>query len=275
MNRKLKVLISLLKSSAVVFGVMWLFLEPISILIKDVGDIGWSIYFAMIAISIILSFILFYPKSNFSKTISHYNMTITFTDSDILEAKGNILIGASDTFDTELGDIISPDSLQGQLVSKVYNSDITVFDKDVEEQLADKQYEDDVLKSFGKTKRYPLGTTLCLCRNNCRYFMLAYSEMRSDEKRVTTKIESLWDSLTSAWKVIRDKGNHSELHVPLIGTKYARTGLSNDLVIKLIILSFIFEARNEGICEVLNIHIHKSVKKEIDFVSLREWIDSV
>lgn len=231
--------------------------------------------FAMIAISIILSFILFYPKSNFSKTISHYNMTITFTDSDILEAKGNILIGASDTFDTELGDIISPDSLQGQLVSKVYNSDITVFDKDVEEQLADKQYEDDVLKSFGKTKRYPLGTTLCLCRNNCRYFMLAYSEMRSDEKRVTTKIESLWDSLTSAWKVIRDKGNHSELHVPLIGTKYARTGLSNDLVIKLIILSFIFEARNEGICEVLNIHIHKSVKKEIDFVSLREWIDSV
>lgn len=44
MNRKLKVLISLLKSSAVVFGVMWLFLEPISILIKDVGDIGWSIY---------------------------------------------------------------------------------------------------------------------------------------------------------------------------------------------------------------------------------------
>ncbi len=64
-------------------------------------------FWGIVATSVFITIISMLRRKNFSVLIKGKNITITVTTEDIIDSKGNIVIAGSDTFDTELGEIIS------------------------------------------------------------------------------------------------------------------------------------------------------------------------
>lgn len=258
-----------------IFGILWLILEPIGLFFPKFSNVGWRGYISIILVSVLVILIFFRPKNKVSVWVNDLNLNISVSTSDILNQNGSIIIGVCDTFDTELGDIISPESLQGQFTTRIFNSNVKELDGLINKSLEENKCSFDTTKSFGKQQRYPMGTIACIKYNNNKYFLTAFSRMKSDEMRVKTDIDTLWDSLVGCWRTIRNKGDHKNIHVPLICSKYGRTGLPSNLIIQLIIISFVLSSRIECISDSLTIHIHKNNSKNIDFESIAMWLNQL
>jgi len=258
-----------------VFGAMWLVIESIALFDSRISNLGLTGYFGVILISVIITITIYFTRKKFTVCLKEKNLEITITTTDIIKERGSIVVAASDTFDTELGDIISPQSLLGQLQTKVYNSNKSQMDSDIEVSLNNSSFIDDDTKTFGKIKRYSLGTTAVLSRNNNKYFLPALNTMRSNERRVSTNLATLWDSLYECWNVVRNKGNYRDIHVPVFGTKYGRANISYNQMIHFIITSFLFSTNEESISGHLFIHIHKSDSSKIDYISIKSWLESM
>ena len=256
-----------------VFGGCWLFFEPAGLFFVKLQGLGWYGFFGINVLSLVLTAWVFHPKKSISIVLPESNTRISIAISDILEQKGSIVIGTSDTFDTELGEIINANSLQGQLLTKVYQSDKNTLDLDINNALKDVIAVVDSTKSYGKKERYPIGTVASVQRNNNRYFLLAFNKMLSNKKQVTTDIGEFWASLSQCWDSIRGNGHHGDVHVPIIGTKFARTGLPQNIVVQLIIMSFMISTRREEVAPSLTVHVHKKDIDNIDFVALKGWLD--
>ena len=259
----------------IVLGGFWLFFEPIGLFYSKVGELGWFGFFGLNFISLLATIYFFRPNKNISIILPASNTKINIQVSNILEQQGSIVIGTNDTFDTELGDIISPNSLQGQLLSTTYQSNQVALDNDLNTTLSAIGNEEDETKEFGKKHRYPIGTVACIERNNNRYFLTAFDKMLPTEKRVTTDISKMHTSLANCWKEIRNKGQHKDVHIPVIGTRFARAGLENNMVIQLIIMSFIIANKQENVSPSLTVHIYKSDEDNINFIALNHWMDSL
>jgi hypothetical protein len=111
--------------------------------------------------SIILAIYLEWPKRTITKIFTHPDIKITVKVGDILQEKSHIVIGFSDTFDTELGDIINPDSLQGKFLSLIYGHNKNKLDKEIAESLEGKTFTIDSTKTKGKNKRYEIFLVEC------------------------------------------------------------------------------------------------------------------
>jgi hypothetical protein len=259
----------------IVLGGFWLFLEPIGLFYNNLQNLGWYGFIGLNILSLITTIYFFRPNKDISIILPESNTKINIQVSNILEQQGSIIVGTNDTFDTELGDIISPNSLQGQLLSITYQSNQTALDNDLDNSLSTISNELDSTKIFGKPNRYPIGTVAFIERNNNRYFLTAFNKILSTEKRVTTDISKFHTSLANCWKEIRNKGQHKDVHIPIIGTKFARTGLEHNIVIQLIIMSFIIANKQENISPSLTVHIHETDIDNIDFIALNYWIDSL
>jgi len=256
-----------------VFGAYWLLFEPVALCFEKLQGLGWWGFISINILSLVTTPLIFWPKKAFSVSLPDSSTRIAISISDILEQKGSIVIGTSDTFDTELGEIISPNSLQGQFLTRVYQSDRETLDRDISDALENVEATSDQTKTYGKTDRYPIGTVACVQRNSSRFFLLAFNKMLADKKRVQTDIRNLWMCLYQCWNVIREKGHHNDIHIPVLATKFGRSGLSFNLIIQLIITSFVIALREEGIAPSLTVHLNKDDAKEVDFIALWGWLD--
>jgi len=256
-----------------VFGGCWLLFEPAALCFEKLQGLGWWGFIGINVLSIAATLLVFWPKRAFSVSLPDSSTRIAISVSDILEQKGSIVVGTSDTFDTEIGEIIHPNSLQGQFLTRVYQSDRESLDLDISKSLADVKATPDPTKTYGKSDRYPIGTVACVQRNSNRFFLLAFNKMLADKKRIQTNIQDIWTCLSGCWNVIRENGHHNDIHIPVLATKFGRSGLSFNLVIQMIIVSFVIALREEGIAPSLTVHIHKGDAKQVDFVALRGWFD--
>jgi len=257
----------------IVFGCLWLFFEPLALFFDELQGLRWGGYLLIVCLAAIATYLFFRPKKSFSVILPESNTKVSIAVSDLLEQPGSIVVGTSDTFDTELGEIINKNSLMGQFLFNVYQSDKSVLDAEISNALKDNHFETDSTKSFGKQNRYPIGTVACLQKNNSNYFLLAFNKMLSNEKRVTTDIGVFWEALSKCWDTVREKGHQESVHVPALGTKYARTGFPINVVIQLIIMSFVIANKQEEVSQSFTVHIHKSDANKVNFVSLKNWLD--
>tara|TARA_B110001469_G_C9629591_1_gene314769 strand:+ start:1341 stop:2171 length:831 start_codon:yes stop_codon:yes gene_type:complete len=259
----------------IVFGFIWLLVEPAGLFFEDVSKLGWAGYIGIIVVSTITTAALFWPKRRATKHFTDANTTITVSSSDILDQTGSIVIAVSDTFDTEIGDIINKDSLIGQLLLTRYSGDSSRANFDIEKALAGKDGHEDCSKIFGKKLRYPIGTVAPLIQGDSTYFLLAMNEMMAKEKRVKTDLRKIGVALDSAWESIRSNGNHCPAHIPLVGTRFGRSGLTPLFVAQLIVSFFLIASRTEQVAPELTIHVHRSNASTFDFNAMQSWLNSV
>jgi hypothetical protein len=158
------------------FGLLWLLLEPGALFFPEKLNFGWLGYFGLASVALIIFGFQNLPRRSVSRPLSSPDSEIEIKIGDIFSQQSHLVIGFNDVFDTELGEVIRPSSLQGQFLNKVYSSDLGRLDADIEAALQSCQplriNESNKLK--GKTWRYPIGTTITLGTHDRRYFLTAY-----------------------------------------------------------------------------------------------------
>lgn len=257
-----------------VFGLLWLVVEPGGLFLVESGVGGWRAYLALHAVSLLVTAVFFRPPSSAKVVLSGSDASVAVEVSDLLDQTGSVGIGTNDTFDTQLGRVISATSVQGQLLTRIYDGDQDQLDTDIRDALDGVACSDVPEKAFGKQKRYPMGTTAVVRHGETTYFLVAYSNL-SEAKVATTNLDDLAAAFSSLWTTMHESGNYRPIHVPVLGSSFARTGLSHEALILLIATSFSVAATVRKPGPSLVIHVHPTDAKRIDFVRVRSALETM
>ncbi|BAY41795.1 hypothetical protein NIES2111_61910 (plasmid) [Nostoc sp. NIES-2111] len=257
------------------FGLLWLLMEPFALFLPEKLSFGWTGYFILIGISLTLAIYQRSPRQSYCSKLSSPDSEIEIKIGDIFSEKGHIVIGANDVFDTELGEIIKPESVQGQFLTKVYKSNLSLLDTEIESALQpySQKRKEERNKTRGKTWRYPVGTTITLGTYDKRYFLTAYGYMNND-LTVQSNSKDIGDSLNNLWQEVRLKGHGINVAIPIIGSDLARTGLPRIALAKLIITSFIVASKEKFITRKLTVMIYPKDLDSVDLYELEDFLRS-
>ena len=208
------------------FGFLWLLIEPGALFFPEKLNFGWVGYLWLTTIAMVIAFIQRFPRMSVRRALSSPDSEIEIKIGNLFDQQGYLVIGLNDVFDTELGEVIKPSSVQGQFLQEVYGSDRLKLDTDIATALQAYNHLriKEINKKVGKTWRYPIGTTITLGSNDRRYFLAAYGYMDND-MTVQSNVEYIWRSLSKIWQEIRLKGHSIDVSIPVIGADLARTGL--------------------------------------------------
>jgi antiphage defense system Thoeris ThsA-like protein len=257
-----------------IFGGCWLLTEPLAWWKPNYLQWGVKGYLVLLAISALFALGWAWPKKIVSQKLPVPDTKITVGVGDLFEQEGNVIVGCSDVFETELGDdFISKRSVQGQFQLKVF-PDTEELDSAIARSLTGVPFKIDHAKPKGKNARYEIGTVALVKARGNRYFLLAYTIMQNDTK-VESDISKLSLALNRCWERIRTKGQNEPVHMAIIGSEFARVGLSRGLLLQFIILSFLAAQRRERLTSELNIHVYGKDADDIDFVNLDGWLEGL
>jgi hypothetical protein len=258
-----------------VFGLLWLFIEPGALFFPEKLNFGWIGYFCLVVISLVIAAILSFPRKTVSKALSSPDSVVEIKIGNLFDEPGHLVIGANDVFDTELGEVIKPSSVQGQFLAGIYGNDRSRLDGDLDAALQGykAQRSKEPNKKKGKFWRYPIGTTVTLGSPDKRYFWTAYGYMGND-LRVQSNADYVWKSLSCLWEEVRLKGHGLDVAIPVIGADLARTNLPRMVLAKLIITSFVVASKKEFVTRKLTLVIYPKDLESTDFYDLEDFLTS-
>jgi hypothetical protein len=210
-----------------------------------------------------------------AQIFSSPNMTISIVKGDMLNETSHLVVGTTDTFDTLLPHIISPKSLQGQVLNTLFGGDQKRLDNDIAAALANVQPVCTVAKS-GKQDKYDIGTVAIVVHASRLIFFLAYCEMDLNNVASSTP-DKVWKSFSLLWEEVSRRGNHQLLSVPVIGGGHARLSsvLPAQDAIRLTLLSFMFASREKKICDELRIVVLPKDYDRLDRMELQSFLSSL
>ncbi|MCK9578219.1 DUF6430 domain-containing protein [bacterium] len=270
-----KMFVKMVNNFFLCIGIIGSAVTIVSVAFTGSLNYGWNGIICILLLSIVISFFLSFPRIKFSKNFSCPDTRITVKVGDIFTQNNHLVIGFSDTFDTEIGDIISATSIQGQFLTKIYQNNRGRLDQEISTALEDKNFIEDTSKKIGKNKRYDVGTTITLNGLNRKFFCCAYSKMGSNLKAISD-IKNLLISLQNLWEEIRIQGEQKAVVMPVIGTNLSRiSGISYKFPIYLIFLSFIINSRIQPIAKELILMIGDKDMEKINLIEIRDFVESL
>ncbi|MGW0812444.1 macro domain-containing protein [Streptomyces viridiviolaceus] len=217
------------------------------------------------------------PRSSITQHFAAPMFSITVSEGDILEQRGNIVVGFTDTYDTDLdgGVVINPKSVQGQFQRKFYAEDVGRLDDDLSSALAQVSpimFESASSKPRGKLARYEIGTVAVLRQSDVICYATAYGRMENS-LRVSCSVNALWKSLTAVWESVRIHGSLDPISIPIIGSELARVGtLDREALIKMIALSFVSSSRESVVSRELKIMIHPKDREHVNMIEVGRFL---
>lgn len=162
----------------------------------------------------------------------------------------NLVVGFTDTFDTatERDLVISRESVQGQLVERLFGGDRKLLDDRLQaglRALTPLRTERPRDKPRGRRVRYPLGTTVPLTVDGRRVFAVAYSRLGNDLV-ARSGPAALRESLATLWPAVARYGMFKPVAIPLMGSGLARiVELDRTQLLFMIVESFAAHCRRD------------------------------
>ncbi|MFG2760294.1 macro domain-containing protein [Streptomyces wuyuanensis] len=201
---------------------------------------------------------------------------VKLVTGDLFDQNANLVIGMSDFFDVDTPHIIAENSVQGQLLSRIYRHDVSALSSDLNVALASKAPIEVGVTKPGNSTRYALGTVATIRRSRTHYFCVAYTNM-DENNNVSTSIGILWEALERLWDEVRSRSNGDPVAAPIIGL--GQSGMSTVLpiqdAIRFLILSFIFASRRQRVCEELIIVIRPQDERRINMLEVQDFLQSL
>ncbi|NEG70341.1 macro domain-containing protein [Bifidobacterium choloepi] len=259
-----------------VFGSLCLVLDFASFVWDSLPLRGWKLTLVFIVIA--LGAAAFLTRERPPKKEYSFGSTVEIVSGDLFDQDCSIVVGTCTTFDTDVESrIIASSSIQGQVLSKVYSNDLQSLDEDIEIALSNEDPVGEIAKE-GKTKRYPIGTVAVLRpkRLDSRIYFVAYTEM-SETNTAASRIDYLWNSLSSLWEKVQQNENGEPIAIPAIGQGMSRLKpfLTLEDSIRLIITSFVFSSRSTIISNNLRIVLPENSYESIDRVAMQNFMNQL
>ncbi|WP_412758320.1 macro domain-containing protein [Legionella bozemanae] len=257
---------------AIVIGLIAVFYPSLFLLM------GWIYLTIILVVSFFYATYKSWPKTNYTVYHSRPDTSISLLVGDIFKQEGHLVIGMTDTFDTEVPKIIKRTSIQGQLLENEFNNDVIRLNKELDQALiyANSEKIIDKNKTIGKNVRFPIGTVAVLGEVNKLYFCVAYSHMGNNSCAQSSPCD-LWNSLDKLWEAIRQHGQKQQVSIPVVGSDLARltNKLSRSELVIFIILSYLSASRQCPITKKLQIIIHPKDIKGLDIGFLTDFMRSI
>jgi hypothetical protein len=173
------------------YSAIWTILESSSYLFPSLKPQGWIAILVMIFVSVCVGIYRVFPQQDTQLRIKSIDTTIEVAFGDLFESSGLKIIPVNEFFDSELGDPVSPRSLHGRLIKRLFGSHPASFDTLVEEELEGEPHSW-VNRTRGKEKQYPIGTTPLIKVNDEGFFLpaLCHTDLRTF--KASCDIPTLW-----------------------------------------------------------------------------------
>ncbi|WP_055519218.1 macro domain-containing protein [Streptomyces ossamyceticus] len=268
------------RNCAVQFGLLAGAAQLVFTLWPDADLPRWSTLLGIAGLAVLIATLISLPRNRISRDFTHPQVTVTVEVGDLFDYECHLVIGFSDTFDTDTADesLVSRRSVQGQFLHRVYDGDVAGLDARLDEALADVapvQTDTRAAKRLGKLARYPLGTVAVVKDSGRNFFCTAYARMNND-LIVSSGTEQLWESLARLWETIRRHAHRDEVAMPITGSDLARiNNMDHSSLLKMILLSFVAHARARGACGSLTVVVHPRDYYRIDMLELGVFLKSL
>ncbi|MCG8918592.1 DUF6430 domain-containing protein [Actinokineospora sp. PR83] len=218
-----------------------------------------------------------WPRLSLVRHLERPNVSIQVLVGDLFEQKTHIVVGFTDTFDTDISDarIIHPNSIQAQFQRKFYPNTCDL-DEELNNTLLWTRSESYATnKILGKSERFPIGTTVALQKDNRIILCVAYARM-DDRMVARASVDEIWHSLAKLWDSIDIHARREPVSMAIIGSQLAKVdSLDRASLIRLITLSFVARSRSSPVTNQLNIIIHPSDIEEVDMLELSAFLATV
>ncbi|WP_436494489.1 macro domain-containing protein [Actinokineospora sp. HUAS TT18] len=213
-----------------------------------------------------------WPRRVLSRGLDRPDVTVSVKVGDLFEQDTHLVIGFTDTFDTDAR-IIHPSSVQAQFQRRLF-PDTAALDEAIAEALANTPSEP-ANKPKGKTQRYPIGTTAVLESNRRLCFCLAYAVMGEDMLARST-VDDIWTSLSTLWDAVYLHAHREPVSIAIVGSDLAKIDtLDRASLIRLIALSFIARSRTSVVSRELTIMVHPADVEKVDLVELGAFLSTI
>lgn len=226
--------------------------------------------------SLVVGFVLSFPRSAVGQSYARPEMQVTVRRGDLFDQQGQLVVGFTDTFDTNTTNdqIINSGSVQGQLLQRMYGGDVGLLDGLLADALKSVTYEriSKRDKIRGKLHRYPIGTTAAVVHGGRRVYCVAYSRMGNDLV-AQSSIDDLWQSLGVLWDEVYRHGQRGTVVVPIIGSELARIHcVDRESLIRMILLSFVARSREQLLCKELVVVVHPSDATKVNMLEVAAFM---
>jgi len=151
------------------------------------------------------------------------------------------------------GIVVRADSVQGAFLRRYFHSDPHSMNDEINRQIEKMGLIP--LSEGDRFRVYPIGTVVSIVRGSQPFYLLASSRL-SENGRAFGEINDVKTALAKLWDFICNKGDKGDVVIPVIGTGNARTSLSREDAIRLIIKSYIASSAKKTYCDRLIIAVH-------------------
>lgn len=258
-----------------VAGLIWLVTEittkALPSVDKFITDNGTGYLYFVIAACVLTFLYHIYETRSVSFRVPTTNSRISIYYGDLLRTDTDWLIGVGEFFDSDLGHVVSSQSLHGKLIETVWNSDTGRFRKDVDAALKGIPFES-TERSFKPDKKYPIGTTVVLPRGARKIFLVAMSRTDLTSSKASSTVPLLWDALRGALTSIHNFGNGGTVSLPLIGNGRSSVNIEPQHLLRLIVLALIDFGRRTGLPNQVNVVLPEDCFEKLDIREIkRDW----
>lgn len=253
-----------------IIGTLLAFLpEKASKWFEEVLHFVWSNPWPMVVAAVILFVIALFvnwPRTFASYKDKHTDIRVILECCDILEQEGTKVIHVVDTFDMELGRIISPKSLHGAFLKYCQQAGVNV-DEQVDNALA---FVEPVAINEdlpGRKSQYELGTVCRVEVKDETFCCVAFTRLKPNGTIQITKEEYV-KFLMSMWRNLTDPRNRADvINVAVMGNKFVDlpAEFSTEQKIDLMVQTFFAVSREKTCCRTLRICVHPDNAPDIEF----------
>lgn len=260
-------------------GVIWLLVEATSFFSEDLSKSFKSHWTWLLLIGLIWIIYENWPQTEFCYKLKDRDIRIQLSIGDLFKYPGDLIVPTNSSIDTSFDDnLISKNSTQGQFTLK-YFKESRFLEQDIQIYLAGR-IPSEMLpdKKKGNKYRYEIGEVIKLKLPEDKFAYLPISSNINNEGIASTNFDNILVSLGKLWEFLIEKGELSELNIPILGTGRGRILEDRETIIRTIILSFISAtSSSKKFCNKLNIVIHPkdfsehqiNIKELKDFLRLK------
>jgi len=252
------------------FSVLWTLTDGITHFLPGVKIEGGYALSLIILASIAYGLNRFWKPSIIVIKVATTNTKIEVLFGDLFEQNGLRGIAVTVFFESELGSPVSEKSLHGLFLKKCFGGGAKDFDRQLKDELKEITFEE-VEKSEGKRKRFPIGTTAEINVDGDKYIVFALAEADLETCKAKSDVTKMWVAMHHLWQRARIEAGGYPLNVPLIGSGLSGIGLPSRDLLNLIILSAITETKASRITEVIRIVLHPDRFEEIDLRDVKKY----
>lgn len=256
-------------------GLIWLLTEiglAASDTFKAVFEAHRGGYLILMAVVAALAFLWYiYEPREVEFKIPTTSSKVLIKFGDIFEQPSDLVIAVNEFFDHQLGQVIAPNSVHGQLIQREFSSDADSFRSAVDHALVGVDGTP-TSRPIAPTTKYEIGTTAVVALGPRRAYLVVLTQTDLRTSKASTSVPLLWAALAAVWQKVHETGNGRPIALPLIGNGRSSLNLEPQHLLRLLVLSMVDFARRTGLPEKITIVVPDACFEALDIREIaRDW----